>query len=983
MSFKFFKPNGSSRVGQNRYIKKISILCFILLTFIAVLSPIRSTCKVQHKTTFPEVPLQAGQDAISRAYNFMADKFDQYNSRFYVYEDEASAGNHFTIYTAFQNDSHSIIDSNCRSSPQSGLTCIKCTFDAWISWDGFSMQNGVLLNGSNLPQANWGTYPNAGYNLTGSTEIKFWARGETGGETLSFFAFGLGVGVPSPPPFPDSWPQVSITVTLTAIWQQYIISLPSFGNLSYIQQGFGWTATNYANPQNITFYLDEIYYAKNCSYEPHFGVSYTLLPSDNLDGINTAYAYDNALAILAFLANPTIENINRATMIGEAFVYAKEHDRFFMDGRLRDGYTGGMLSLPPGWIINEHANTVRIPYWPTSSGIKEDISSIGTNVGNMAWVALALLTLYERTGNVIYLNSTIDLASWVNNTCYDIRGFGGYTAGYAGLEPSQTKLMYKSVEHNLDLFPVFTRLSMLTGNSSWLDCANWALTFIQSMWNSGGNFFYTATTDDGITPNATIVPLDINALSILATNLTTLYAPALTWIVNNLDVLDGFAGFSFSTADTRYVWVEGTAQTIVAFQTLGDNFNATYFTRQLEIAQKSGLNADGYGLIASSQDGLQTGFGTVYNARLHWGGATAWFLFAELKNINPFWNFQGYDPFVPKIISVSPNPYICYAGEPSNMLQWNITDDIVNEPTYSIYLNSTLQINSSWDSGVLVNYTIGIAFINEPGYLNVTIVANNGYNSISQYEVHVIVNDIPTINSSPNIVCRVGVNNRSIWWKMVDTISGMTSYTIYRNETYAINGTWISGANISIIVDDLPVGYFNFTCVVNDGLSDNISSTVFVTVYQLTTTSSSPITYEKGATNNTITWIISCITDAIYGNYTILRNGTFWMGGNWRGYAQISINVDGLNEGLYIFTLIAFSEAGDMVKESIVVSVTSKPLNQPTPPDNFAIVILILMTGMFISLIFILIKKRSFWTKKAMEIRRGRVTRNYNNQVKT
>src|SRR5262249_45937696 len=140
-------------------------------------------------------------------------------------------------------------------------------------------------------------------------------------------------------------------------WQQYTIDVSQV-NLRYVLAGFGWTATGMDNPNGAVFYLDNIQYQFTPEKQvqrieqPHFLRSYATLPNQTPNGIdlvdrNAAFTSDNAQAILAFLADGTPTSLRRATSIADAFVYAATHDRTYTDGRLRNAYSAGDISLPP------------------------------------------------------------------------------------------------------------------------------------------------------------------------------------------------------------------------------------------------------------------------------------------------------------------------------------------------------------------------------------------------------------------------------------------------------------------------------------------------------------------------------------------------------------------------------------------------------------------------------------------------------------
>jgi hypothetical protein len=87
--------------------------------------------------------------------------------------------------------------------------------------------------------------------LRGARKLTFWARGEKGGEAVSF-SFGI---LGADKKYPDSGKGESGTLTLTPQWEQYTIGLVG-KDLSNIKTGFCWIVARNAEP--VTFYLDDI-----------------------------------------------------------------------------------------------------------------------------------------------------------------------------------------------------------------------------------------------------------------------------------------------------------------------------------------------------------------------------------------------------------------------------------------------------------------------------------------------------------------------------------------------------------------------------------------------------------------------------------------------------------------------------------------------------------------------------------------------------
>lgn len=367
---------------------------------------------------------------------------------------------------------------------------------------------------------------------------------------------------------------------------------------------------------------------------------------------NVAFTYDNALVLLAYLARGTAEDMHRAGLLADALVYAINNDRFFTDGRLRNAYQGGDLILFPGWTPNGKSNTVRMPGWWDSSANTwyEDKVQVSTYTGNLAWVIIAFLSYYEKVGGDKYLTAAEEIGEWIEaETRDDIGRLGGYTGGYEGWEMTgnnpggQTKIQWKSTEHNIDVYVAFARLYQLTKNPDWKERALHARAFVEAMWNESEGRFWTGTLgDDKETINEPPAPEDVNSWGLMALGNISKDGRGISWVENNCYVeADGFKGFDFND-DRDHVWFEGTAHMVLAYQIIGDTTKADTYLSELQRAQSTASNNNGKGIVAASYDGLTTGFDWLYFNRLHIG-ATAWFIFAE-EGYSPYWGIRTTDP---------------------------------------------------------------------------------------------------------------------------------------------------------------------------------------------------------------------------------------------------------------------------------------------------------------------------------------------------
>jgi hypothetical protein len=135
------------------------------------------------------------------------------------------------------------MDERFKEKAADGKTCLKVDYTAPNEWGGVVWQS---------PAGDWGEKP-GGLDLTGAKRLVFRARGEKGGEEVTF-QFGL---LGKEKPYGDSATGKRDKVTLTSEWKEYSIDLAG-KDLSRIKTGFCWTLAGQGKP--VTFYLDNIRY---------------------------------------------------------------------------------------------------------------------------------------------------------------------------------------------------------------------------------------------------------------------------------------------------------------------------------------------------------------------------------------------------------------------------------------------------------------------------------------------------------------------------------------------------------------------------------------------------------------------------------------------------------------------------------------------------------------------------------------------------
>ena len=600
----------------------------------------------QEEDQAPAEPEAFAQEKAA-AIKALEERMKQEREAVYVYKDFGLTANHFTQKAKMYGSDEDLVkdmDEDWREDPYSGTSCIRCEVTtAEDDWGGWLFLNGYLPKGETTPLLNDGSEGGQGLDLRGAGRLCFMARGENGGETVEFFTGGFGYdGVTNRKnvEFPDSTIKRSAgRITLTDEWEEYMIPL-SAADMSYIVCGFGFVLNDVMNGSaDNVFYLDEIRFCGDISSAYSAPVMLRSYDTDNMYIQNAAFTYDNALAGMAFLSKGMKD---QAKQIMDAFVYAVRNDRAMVgdgqaDGtgprRVRNAYAAGDISAFPGW-----ESGAKLPGWYDNEAGEwyEDRYQVGSNVGNTSYAAMALMQYYKEYGGEQYLETARALMDWVIETCSDEGdGFtGGFDGWQEGDPPTVYTFTYKSIEHNIDAYAVFSALYAVTGEPKYSEAADSALRFIKSMYDSEQGLFMTGTLDDAVTPNTGVVVLDAQVWCAMALGEEfTPYADALK-VVETMKTEEGGYPFCLENRNGGW-WAEGTAYTALMYRGLGK-------TAEYEEAMKAlgSIQLENGLFPAATVDNLSTGMELFdgspweYSTDAHIA-PTAWFIMAA-NGFNPY-----------------------------------------------------------------------------------------------------------------------------------------------------------------------------------------------------------------------------------------------------------------------------------------------------------------------------------------------------------
>jgi hypothetical protein len=588
---------------------------------------------------------------VAAAYDFLYRQMDRFHSVVPVAGDSA----YQAYFPSGRFGSDGALDDLTVSTagcekPHSGGDCVRIDYrpeaPSASRWNGLYFQ---------YPDGNWGERP--GRNLADATRLSFWARAEPP-MVVRFFSGGINRPAVAGKPYQDSFGPVETgRVRLTEDWQRFRIPLRN-ENLSSVIGALGMTVASSQGGRPGAIFLDDVEIDHSLRGEPRFLQSFLPGSCATEAPENVAHVYDQALTLLAFLARGQPEDRRRAELIARALVQAQNSDRTYRgtlgDGRLRNGYASGPL-------LDSQSATARLPgRWDGGQGAYlEDEYSAGSDTGNAAWAALALVQAHrllpKRDGSA-YLEAALKLGDWIVRETRASDTLGGFRGGYEGFERTdrnphgQVRSEWRSTEHNIDLVALFGHLADAVGRDTvagreWLAEQAHARRFVEAMVaeTEGGMHLWTGTKSGTTMIDRRVVPLDAQTWAVLGLGQPGRYEPALDWALGRCGAGAISHGFDFNCNDGDGAWWEGTAQVVAALRALDRDAEAKPIVARLGKAQITTGAARG-ALPAASSCGLTTGLdrlwhsdGTVkpwlYPDAPH-VGATAWYASALLgKNL--------------------------------------------------------------------------------------------------------------------------------------------------------------------------------------------------------------------------------------------------------------------------------------------------------------------------------------------------------------
>ncbi|MFW9850671.1 MAG: phosphatidylserine/phosphatidylglycerophosphate/cardiolipin synthase family protein, partial [Candidatus Thorarchaeota archaeon] len=284
--------------------------------------------------------------------------------------------------------------------------------------------------------------------------------------------------------------------------------------------------------------------------------------------------------------------------------------------------------------------------------------------------------------------------------------------------------------------------------------------------------------------------------------------------------------------------------------------------------------------------------------------------------------------------------------------------DEINVTVYAHRLNSSwleeIRLGVKIDTGAWENHTITdnlflsseddpenyyyVIPVQPPG-TNISVRAYI-YNDTVWYNGIEMVIHVPSVDVSipeqPDVMLEDGYIGESISWQPVGTYP--QSYEVFKNGTSTASGSWnTSGEVISVSLDWLTLGVWNFTLSVVDGYSNVATDTVLVTVFDDLAPviyDSEDLTFIEGVTGMTVWWELR---DAHPATYRILTDGVQTATSGWVDTLTVSIDVSDNPLGTKNYTIEVFDTSGNVARDSILVTVYDGTLPVLSHPDDISV----------------------------------------------
>jgi hypothetical protein len=279
-----------------------------------------------------------------------------------------------------------------------------------------------------------------------------------------------------------------------------------------------------------------------------------------------------------------------------------------------------------------------------------------------------------------------------------------------------------------------------------------------------------------------------------------------------------------------------------------------------------------------------------------------------------------YDLDIPNIIRKAKDS-VLYEHNISQLQApfWEIQDNDPQPGYFEIYQDGALVDEGSWLQG---NNTIDVPIMRlTPGIYNFTSIFFDFSGNFLASSVNVTIMDILAPYIWPMEAIQFEPLYTADWFEFAITEPYPDTYYLYRDNTLIETRPLTSDYLLVFVqIDIYTPGTVNYRLVVIDesGNSRDYVVPVEVTDFTPPYIKSPPnMVYSEGSTGNYLTWEI---TEANPSTYSIYQNNTLFQSNSCDG-SNITISIDGLELGVYIYILTVYDELGLSHSSTTVITV--------------------------------------------------------------
>jgi parallel beta-helix repeat protein len=264
---------------------------------------------------------------------------------------------------------------------------------------------------------------------------------------------------------------------------------------------------------------------------------------------------------------------------------------------------------------------------------------------------------------------------------------------------------------------------------------------------------------------------------------------------------------------------------------------------------------------------------------------------------------------------------------PVKSFNWTLTD--FYPWNYTIYKDSVLYANGSWESGQTITVNVSSLPL---GVYEFILYANDSSSNINSSTHYVVIYDgtVPVVSQPTDFTHELGYPSTPIVWIANDLHPN--NFTIFVNEQEYLTGNWTSEVNISLDYSSFLPGSYNITLTVFDTSGLNATSNLSLTILPDSTL---PLVISPGnqtimeTSNTVISWLV---TDYNPLNYSLYKEGVLIASDSWNSSFPIELVITNASIGFYNYTLVVSDISNLTVTDTIFVTVepvTGLAINSP------------------------------------------------------